>query len=367
MDQTVKPWCALLLWGMLALGWQSSARAELVDTLYSAEVLVPGQDAEFRTQGMQQALVQVLGKLSGGQLTADDALLGRIGDAGRFARTFAYRDSDRTLPNEQGEAIPASWMRVSFDPAGVTRLARELDLPIWGANRPSVLVWLVEESRGKRRIVASGGTEPVIEALSAAGESRGLPLMLPLMDIDDRTAISDTDLWGLFAEPISEASQRYNPGAILAGRYYRASATQWVGRWMMILRGERVSLDVKASSEAELVERGVDLAVRELASRYAVRLGEASEIPARLVLGGVKSVEAYAQAIDYLQKLTAVRSAKPMEVRGDQLTLHLTIDGSLQQLQEVIALEQQMLPEVERNAEEPQGSRSLYYQWQVRP
>ncbi|WP_426416521.1 DUF2066 domain-containing protein [Aestuariirhabdus sp. LZHN29] len=363
MDQTSKPLHVLLIWVVVALGWHAPVWAETVEDLYSAEVLVAGQDGESRSVGMQQALILVLGKVSGAALATDEELQARLGDAGRYARTFGYHETDETLQTQEGETIPASRMRVSFDPRGVTLLARELDLPIWGANRPSVLVWLIEEERGKRQVVASGGTGPVHEALEAGGEERGLPLMLPLMDIDDRTEITDTELWGLFAEPIVEASARYNPGAVLAGRYYRVASNQLAGRWMMIFRGERTSIDVRAADETELVNKGIDLAVRELAARYAIRLGDASELPARLVLAGVNSGDDYAQAINYLQKITAVRSAKPIGVEGDQLTLHLTIDGTLAQLKEVIALDNRMQPELERSALEPVGSRSLYYQW----
>ncbi|MCL6416294.1 DUF2066 domain-containing protein [Aestuariirhabdus sp. Z084] len=345
------------------MAWQTPVWAESVKNLYSAEVLVQGQDAESRAIGMKQALTIVLGKVSGSRLAADPAFLQRLGDAGRYARTFGYRETDETLTNDAGKQVAASRMKVSFDANGVMNLARELNMPIWGANRPSVLVWLIEERRGQREVVANGGTGPLNEALAAESDNRGLPVVLPIMDINDRTEITDTELWGLFAEPIVEASTRYNPGAILAGRFYRNASGQLIGRWMMIFRGERSSISVTSVSEQALVQQGMDLAVQELAKRYAVQADEISELPAKLLLSGVYSADDYAQAMAYLQQMTAVRGAKPLEVQGDLLTLHLTIDGGLQQLQEVIALDSRMQPQPQRNELEPIGSRSLYYQW----
>ncbi len=357
---------ALLVFAIIVAYMPVSATAAVYKNLYTAEVLVAGQDAGERDRGMQQALKIVLSKASGViQLPNSDELNSVLSNANKYVATFGYSESEEMLENKAGKEVPALTLRVTFDRSAVSRMLRQTSLPIWGENRPSLLVWLVQEnSRGQRSIVSHSADTPLHEALVKGADQRGLPLILPFVDVEDQAILSDTELWGLFADPVSTASVRYNPGIILAGRYYRSATNKYEGRWMLIFKGQRLNLDVRADSEASFVQQGIDLAATTLAERYALRTGEANEQPAKLIVDNVRSAGDYAAVIDYLESLTAVRSAKPIQVAGAELTVHLTIDGSLQRFQEAMTLSGQLQPKLELNALEPQGSRTLHYQLQ---
>lgn len=46
----------------------------------------------------------------------------------------------------------------------------------------------------------------------------GLPVSIPLMDLDDNMAVNATDVWGRFADPILKASQRYGAEMVVLGK-----------------------------------------------------------------------------------------------------------------------------------------------------
>lgn len=59
--------------------------------------------------------------------------------------------------------------------------------------------------------------------LKRLSEDRGLPVEIPVGDFDDITGIDPADVWGNFLQPISRASQRYHPDAVLVIRAHQDS------------------------------------------------------------------------------------------------------------------------------------------------
>ena len=52
----------------------------------------------------------------------------------------------------------------------------------------------------------------------AQTQAMGLPVSLPLMDLDDNMAVTATDVWGRFADPVLKASQRYGAEMVVLGK-----------------------------------------------------------------------------------------------------------------------------------------------------
>ena len=100
-------------------------------------------------------------------------------------------------------------------PRAVLGLIRDAGLPVWRANRPTVVAWVVLDDGSERRILGAESTHPAIEALRSRARERGVPLRLPLLDLQDLSAVSFTDVWGGFEEGIVAASARYRADAAI--------------------------------------------------------------------------------------------------------------------------------------------------------
>ena len=91
-------------------------------------------------------------------------------------------------------ALSGQQLTLRFDPARVDRLLRQANEPVWGLRRPLVLLWWVDERNGSRQLMGESTAAEQWQQLSAAAVRRGLPLMLPLMDLDDSMAVASADL-----------------------------------------------------------------------------------------------------------------------------------------------------------------------------
>ena len=56
---------------------------------------------------------------------------------------------------------------------------------------------------------------PRLKLLRGGRTNAGLPIALPLLDLEDMTAVTFADVWGGFDEPVQRASTRYRADATL--------------------------------------------------------------------------------------------------------------------------------------------------------
>ena len=106
-------------------------------------------------------------------------------------------------------------LRVVFNSTQIQALLAQANIPFWPEERESVLIWVVEEEGYRRNIAWDQMAKPTMETIKALAEERGLPLIVPVGDIQDINGIESTSLWGDFREDIASASLRYSADAVL--------------------------------------------------------------------------------------------------------------------------------------------------------
>ncbi len=320
----------------------------MVKDLYETEVAVTDQGAAARSQAMQAALLQVMSKVSGQARFSEQAQSIAAQQAERLVVQFRYQTAG---------GVRQLWAR--FGEAEVNQLLQELNLPVWGGVRPSLLVWLAVEDKGARIIVGGDEGAEVQNMLRAAAQARGVPLLLPVRDLEEQRRLSVVDLWGDFDERITEASRRYQADEILVGRVYQ-SGSRWTGRWSRSDAAERQSWENRAESLDQLISQAVSTAADMLAARYArvVTPGESSV--ARLRIQGVAGVKAYARVMGYLKSLDHVQQVVLRAAHGDMLMVELSLRGDQQQLTQLIRLGQVL--ELQPSAGASTDQREYVYQ-----
>ncbi len=96
------------------------------------------------------------------------------------------------------ENEPARLLKVTFDRNAVERLLREKRLPVWDANRPGALVWIGVDQASHRRLGMPDDDTALYSVLTDSSGGRGVPLIFPLMDLEDQTLLQVADIWGDF-------------------------------------------------------------------------------------------------------------------------------------------------------------------------
>lgn len=319
------------------------AGAVTVEDLHSARVEVAGKGEEARRAGFREALERVLIRVSGTAAVADNPDVEPLLESpSGFVQQFRYEalesaeDPDGRAPEAEGdEEQPTHRLIVTFTGSRINRALRELGVPVWGAQRPEVLVWLAVDDGDRRYLVSADGDSAAHLALMEKGRERGLPLLLPLMDTQDRGRVEFVDIRGGFFDAVRAASERYRAETLLVGHVERRGS-RWVGDWTLLGLGDRRSWRATGGALAEAIGTGVGGATERVAATLAGRTGERTTVDLRVL--DVDDLSAYARLAEYLQSLVRVRAAEVVAVRSREAIFRLAVQGSVADLERALQL-----------------------------
>ncbi|WP_313519315.1 DUF2066 domain-containing protein, partial [Pseudomonas sp.] len=184
--------------------------AEPVAGLYEVREAVASQQPADREQALQRALDTLVLRLSG-----DPAALKNPGLA-------ELRKDPQQLISKYGYDDDA--LLVDFDPLSSERALSRAGLSLWGANRPSILAWWLNESVDGSSLVGDG--QGSAAPLRAAAQRAGLPLRLPLADLQEQLVATSDNLKASSPDALREPSARYSADALLA-----VDAREDGGKW----------------------------------------------------------------------------------------------------------------------------------------
>ena len=328
----------LLLAGVVA-SVAGTAWAEVVPWLYDVDVAVASQSDADRRRAAGTALAQVLTRVTGlREVPFGTEVDGAIRDSERYYVRYGFATRD-IQPEMGGDVVAETLLEIHFERGTLLDLVRRTGLPVWSADRPTVLVWVVLEQDGVRQLVPStsvGTAEQVISTMHREARRRGILLTVPLVDLEDR-GLRVTDLWGRFWTAIMRTSRRYARDLVLLGRV-AASPGGWSSHWeLKSPSGELAATFVHGGSSAaaaagEAVHRVADA----LAGRFAVRGGDLDSIA--LTVRGAQTVRAYAAVLAYLQSREYIDRVDVSVVEPGALHLKLHSRSARDQLVELLLM-----------------------------
>jgi hypothetical protein len=328
MSKILAALCVLACMSVIALGVGAEP-----NELYEAEVPVSGRDPQLHPDAVLQALLAVAVKVSGQSQVASQ-LKSAVANPERLVQQFTYREG------EGGRTM--LWVR--FEPRAVDDLLRAHGLPVWGNPRPTVLLWLGLEDQGQRILVGADERPDLQQAATAAARRRGIPLFMPLLDLEDQTRVQAADVWAGRMESLRSASARYHADAILVAHVAPVAADHWVGEWTLQIGGEPKQWRTEGSATG-VVEAGVDDAADALARHPAGAGGGGPEQQALMIkVKGIGSLPEYARVLRYLASLSPVKQVRPRLVEPDSVTFSLDVSGGRADLDRAIALGHLLAP-----------------------
>ncbi len=322
-----------LLCCLCLLVFDQAALAARLDNLFQAEAPASGRDRVARQEALKQALTTVLVRITGDVGIAENGQARTLlREPGRFVAQYRFNET----PAENPDEAPELRLWAQFDEVALTRALRKLGLPYWGRDRPDVLVWLAVDDNGKRFLVSDTSQNPLADVLRDAAQQDGLPVNLPLLDLEDQRAVSFPDLWGGFLGPVQKASERYRPQVVLIGRVAR-SGNGWSGQWTLLGAGTSHNWTVRGETAEEAVQKGLSGAASLLASRYAV-VATADQSSRQLSVLGINRLQDYARVEGYLASLSPVEQVQVAMVKGDEVQFSLQLNTGEQNLVRLIRL-----------------------------
>jgi len=361
------PKCLLPLM-FLALLTPATALGVRVEGLYRAAVEVVDKGAEARTSGFRTAIEQVLVKVTGStDVIADERLEPILEQPARYVQQFRYEqletepadDDAAEAPDSQAaesgngedragqtesveaEPVPQYRLRVVFAQRRIEQLLKDREIPTWDVYRPQVLVWLAFDDGQRRTLVAADDDSGIDEALREVAERRGLPLLLPLLDMEDQRRVEYFDIQGGFLDRVREASSRYNAPLVLIGHVYRANG-DWRGEWTLLEPDDRSGWLTRTEEPEQAVHTGIGGLADRLAARLAGREGELRGV--RVRVEEAEALDDYARLSRYLDRLPRVDGHRLVRVRPRELLFELSLRGKLSDLERAIAVDNLLVP-----------------------
>lgn len=292
-----------------------TAQAATVSGLYQVREAVDGQGVEARAQATGKALQTLVLRLTGDpKAIRSPALADLRKDPQQIISRFGY------------EAGPPESLLVEFDPGSTERTLRQAGLALWGGNRPSILAWWLNDGVEGSSLVGDGQASAA--TLRRAAQHRGLPLRLPLADLQEQLTADGKQLDSDDPGPLREASQRYAADALLAV-HAREGDGKWQGRWQLWLGDQREQGSVESADQAGLADAVMLALSTRLAPRFVTRPGASRELQVRVE--GM-SLQRYAE----LGRVLEPFAGRLQEAHGDTLTY--TVNGNPDQLRAQLGL-----------------------------
>lgn len=343
------------LFSLLPLITPLSARAILVNDLYVAEVLVTDESPEQLRAGSRAGLVQVLERVSGSrEIEASTLVRSALRNPAAYYNQYGYESSEKTLL-EGDQEVSVKVLRINFVPSAIARLLREANLPVWGSNRPGILLWVALSEGQQRRLLSEADRGELVASLKDQARARGLPLLFPILDLEDASMVSTAEVWGAFLDRIEAASKRYSPDVILTARMQEEGVGRWSSRWSYQISDSWAAQESLAFSADLLARNMIDQIADQLATRFA--LG-ASRGNVSLVVDGVRQLQDYAALAEYLEQLTPVLSSSISSLEGEIAEFSLETEGQVDQLVQIIELDGRLI--LQRRHE---SGATLFYRW----
>lgn len=307
------------LFNILAVGGLAlisvAAQAENVAGLYQVREPMAGQGAEARTAATAKALDTLVLRLTGDPKAAQSPALAEL-----------RKDPQQIINQVGSEAGPPESVVVEFDPGSTERALRKAGLALWGSNRPSILGWWLNDSAEGSSLVGDG--QASAQPLRRAAQHRGLPVRLPLADLQEQLVANAKQIEASDPAPLREAAERYGADALLAVHAQEADG-KWQGKWQLWLGDQREQGTAEGGDPAALADAVMLAVSSRLAPRYVTRPGASSQM--QVQVQGM-SLQRYAELARVLEPYG------PRLQMAEGTTLTYGVTGNREQLRAQLGL-----------------------------
>lgn len=324
----------IFLWTLLSLGWPFAVHGVTLDHLYTAQVPVQGRGEAARMKALHQALRQVLVKVAGTRAVLerfDAAYADTKIDLMPWVHSYAYQSTAQDPSLAAGQSL-----RVKFIAEAIDTAIDKSGGGRWSKNRPLVLTWIALEHDGQARLVNRENAPELCAIVESAAWRRGVPILFPLLDIEDLRQLPPAALNTATPEQVADATARYAPDLVLSV-YLRPGAQGWQADWQLFEAARPLSWSRTAMDLPVLIDKGIDTVSDTLAGQY-VRHSEASPASFELVVEDLKQFSDYARIWKYLQTLDMVTEIKLLEMEPGTARYHLTVRGGVDGFARNVAL-----------------------------
>jgi len=341
---------------LLLVMLSAQVNANDMTNLYNGKIAVTDQSNLSRNNAIEILFERTLIKVSGqGKISQHPNIEPQMSNALSFATSFSFNNKD-------GQ----TYLNVEFNETLVDELLRSNGVTLWGVRRPSAMLWLVyEDENGHRKLLNSQTNDELSLAAKKAADNRGLPLLLPIWDLDEQLILSIADVWGQFENKVAMANTRYLSDYMILAKVTNHGISQKV-HWNVYKIssgdfGQVVSENkMVGNDEAINIDDALHQIVGQSTDYFATQYGvDTSQDQGELfiTLVNIHSLGTYVDVVNYLKSIKAVDSLMLVNNKKHKYQFRVKLIGDKQSLVDVISLGNKMM-EIEND-----DPNQILYQW----
>lgn len=360
----------ILLSGLIlsALVFVPQAQAVVVKGMYRVEFPVPDQTRAVRTAVFNKGLEEVLIRASGRRNILKEI---KTGSASAYVQQYSYAEQQQPIADSgvdsRGQlktAVPKSYLlTVEYNPGKIVQLLRDNNQPVWGVYRNQALMWLAVRDGTSRYVLKDTDNSLLKDAADDSMQRRGVPLVWPVYDKQDRNKMRFVDAWAAFEKPVKEASKRYTTGPVIVGRM-SWNGSKWNGDWSLFVENASYTWTLSSTDYNALIAEAIDLSADEIGKHYAVLERQGINEPGLLIeVGNIDSVEDFRAVQTFLNKLTAVRQTSVSRVENNRVEFVVDLRGDMNDFVRQVSTDRALQPVVKdiQPGTSPEQSAQLKY------
>lgn len=359
----VKQAVAALTVLIMLLSVSATAQAKLIENLYSATVDVESQSQQHRQSAIVAAFEQVLLKVTGQPETlAHPGIREARDDVSQLLVQYGYqRNGSQTQ------------LTATFDGRKLRELLAQNELPYWGSRRPQLLLWMVQDVDGRRRLLGSSDESIFVQQLKDYAQQYAIPIQLPLLDLTDAMQVGVTDVWGRFIQPVAAASKRYAADGFaivrISENYQATDSDKRIQLdWTVDVDSQRLSGVVFASSVDWIAEPFVRDLSQKLAAQFSIVNSDQQQlISVPLRITGLRQWQDVLTVETFLTSIPSVASVQLNQYSAKQTLFTVVVRGSEENLLQSIQLDGRLQAAEVSPFASPEFTQKVIYQWLEQP
>ncbi|HCY05032.1 MAG TPA: hypothetical protein DHU16_06225 [Gammaproteobacteria bacterium] len=318
----------VLVIGLLCMPTLVTA-AIIDDQLYTVQLPVLDQSDGNRQAAARQALLQVLSRVTGlSTIPRHQRVSDALARPDRFYSEYVFVRAEGA--DSQGGA-QALELKVRFQENAILELVRAARLPIWWSGRPLSMAWMVVEQDGQRSLLRDGSQLELAQALQRQARQRGLPVALPLLDLQDNLLVSPGIVWGNFLPTLISATDRYGINQLIVGRMraqHDGEQTLYSGDWQVAFAEDLapVTSNFSGLSAKQALNIAMELATTYFAPAMTVFSGD--RFDHTLHVSELREIGQYARMMNYFRQFEFVEDVSVTSIADGKMTLKVSTAAS---------------------------------------
>lgn len=203
-------------------------------------------------------------------------------------------------------------LTLNLSAGGVQALIGDQQKPVASAAvESSTLFWVVVEQQGQASLLGGESGPQIQDQLRVIAATRGLNAVLPVLDLQDRQALSVADVRGGFADKVLAASERYGTDSVVTAVLSSRGGQLWTSNWRRYSEQGGSSFNHTAAELGGVMNQAMAwLSQKAISTGSASASSMQSTVSTRVWVANVSSVDAYVRISDLLKQAPGAQSAQ---------------------------------------------------------